>query len=122
MSGLNTMHYQVLKKLTIFNRLEVKSLTKLAFLQAACLGLYNSAVQPIILLTIVTYIFTGNNMTADKVFFAVTCFYTLLNTLLFAIPTGASEIGSFLVACKRLQVGKTFDHIPHRYYFCSQTI
>ena len=98
------MNYVVFIQQTISIRLEVKSLTKLAFLQAACWGLYNSAVQPIILLTIVTYIFTGNDMSADKIFFAVSCFYILLNTMLFAIPTGATGIGSCLVACKRLQV------------------
>jgi hypothetical protein len=68
------------------------------------LGLYNSAVKPIILLTIVAFMLTGNHMTADRVFFAVACFNTVLYTMLFTIPIGASSFGTALVAFRRIQV------------------
>jgi len=86
--------------------LEIKALTKLAYLQAAYMGIYNSAVKPVILLTIMTYLLTGNQLTADKVFFAVACFNTLLYTLLFTVPYGASEGGACLVSLRRIEVNR----------------
>jgi len=93
----------------------MKSLKKLAYLLGIYTGFNIVSLQPVVLVTIVTYILTENNeISADKVFYAIAIFNTLLTTCMYFIPQAVMGISAASVTLKRLEVSFTTKYFTNR--------
>ena len=58
--------------------------------------------------TLIAYVFTGQTLSAEKVFFSSTVFLKLIINLILLMPTAVATLGEMLVSIKRIEVSGSF--------------
>jgi len=79
-------------------------LRKRSHLRGFYLSLFSTTSKVIPYLMFITYVLNGNQLTSDKVFFAMACYHGLIQSMIYAIPSGTAGTGEILVGLKRIEV------------------
>lgn len=90
---------------TIHNvrRKEVKALRKRAYLRSFYFSMFVASSKLVPYMTFFVYVLLGNQLTADKVFFALPIFNIVIHNMVSLLPSAASGIGEILVATGRIE-------------------
>ncbi|ODN00558.1 Multidrug resistance-associated protein 4 [Orchesella cincta] len=83
--------------------LEVQALTKRSHLRGFYLSMYTATLKIVVFLTVLTYVLQDNEPTADKVFFLVSIYFTIIQSMIYMIPQAISGLGEIMVSLTRLE-------------------
>lgn len=65
--------------------------------------MYISIHKVVVFVTVMTYVLQGNPPIADKVFFMVSCFFTMIQSMIYMIPSAVSGLGEVVISCRRME-------------------
>ncbi len=89
----------------VSSRLEVIELRKKGLLRGLHHASFTFSTKLIQYLTFLVFVLIGGEpLTAEKVFFSITCLHIVIQTIAIFIPEAAAGIGEISVAAKRIQV------------------
>jgi len=86
------------------------AITKRLYIQATYISVYKQAHRLALFVTLIVYLWTGQSLTAEKVFFSATIFIPLVHTLVLNMPSSFASVGEAFVAAKRIQVASFLVH------------
>ncbi|CAL8080013.1 unnamed protein product [Orchesella dallaii] len=84
-------------------RMEVKALRKRAYLRSFYFSMFVASSKLVPYMTFFIYVMLGNQLTADKVFFALTVFNVVIHNMVSTLPSAAAGIGELIVATNRIE-------------------
>lgn len=74
------------------------------FLRAMNISISTVGTNIILFAMLITYIFQGNSLNADKVFVVMTVMNTLRRPMTWLLPNSLALLSELYVSCKRIQV------------------
>jgi ATP-binding cassette subfamily C (CFTR/MRP) protein 4 len=78
---------------------------KTSRLRAINMSLFYTSSKIVIFLTLLTYVLTGNSLTAEKVFVTLSLYNNVRLIMTLFFPNGVSQLAEALVSITRIQVG-----------------
>ncbi|ODM98987.1 Multidrug resistance-associated protein 4 [Orchesella cincta] len=82
---------------------EVQALRKRAYLRSFYFSMFVTSSKLVPYMTFFLYVMLGNQLTADKVFFALTVFNVVIQNMVSVLPSAAAMIGEVTVALNRIE-------------------
>ena len=92
-------------------RLEVGRIQRVCLLKAINMSIYFVASRIILFVCFITFVLTGNILTANAVFVTMSLFNAVRNNLTLILPLAISSGAELSVSCTRIQVNKIIDSI-----------
>jgi len=96
--------YTIINLSVCFYRKEINDVRLLAYARAGLLSFFFSAGPFVSLITFMTYVFSGNALTAQKVFTSVALFNVARTMFTIYLPIGITFMMEVMVAAERIQV------------------
>lgn len=87
---------------------------KRSFLRGLYLSTFSSASKLVPFITFLTFVLTDNQITADKVFFTVAAYNTIIQSMMYFVPTAVSGLGEMWIALRRIEVGVNAHYTAFR--------
>lgn len=78
------------------------------YLKGFYLSMYTVCIKLTPFLSILLYVMIGNRITADKAFFTVAVFQTIIENMVYYFSIAISSLGEIWISISRMQVKKTF--------------
>lgn len=85
-------------------KLEVKFIRRSLYMRGLFLSVHIISTKLIPFCALILYVALGNELTAEKAFFTISIFNTLMQAIMSRIPTAVSELGDLLASLKRVEV------------------